>query len=123
TVGQGDVQVTLLWQGPADLDLRVTDPAGSTVSFTAPTAPSGGELDVDANAGCGPAGSGTHVENVFWPVGAAPPGRYSTEVNVFELCGEGSVGYQLTVIVDGRVVDTRSGTLTSGTTAPVTFTR
>lgn len=123
TVGQGDVQVTLLWQGPADLDLRVTDPAGSTVSFTAPTAPSGGELDVDANAGCGPAGSGTHVENVFWPLGAAPPGRYSAEVNLFELCGEGSAGYQLTVIVDGRVVDTRSGSLTSGATAPVTFTR
>jgi hypothetical protein len=122
TVGEGDVQVTLLWQGPADLDLRVTDPTGFTVSFASSTAPSGGQLDVDANASCGPPGSDTHVENVFWPVGAAPPGSYSAEVNLFALCGVGSASYQLTVLVDGRVVESRTGTLTSGSSAPVPFT-
>lgn len=122
TVGEGDVQVTLLWQGPADLDLQVTDPTGFTVSFTSSAAPSGGQLDVDANASCGPPGSDTHVENVFWPVGAAPSGSYSAEVNLFALCGEGSASYQLTVLVDGRVVDSRTGTLTSGSSAPVPFT-
>lgn len=123
TVGQGDVQVTLLWQGPSDLDLRVTDPTGFTVGFTSPSAPSGGQLDVDANAGCGPADSSTHVENVFWPSGSAPPGPYSAVVNLYGLCGANSATYQLTVVVGGAVVDSRSGTLTTGESPPVAFTR
>jgi len=68
-LGTGDVQVTLRWNTPVDLDLHVIDPLGEEIYFRYTFSPSGGTLDVDANAGCT---NDTPVENVFWPTGGAP---------------------------------------------------
>ncbi|HYN88710.1 MAG TPA: hypothetical protein VER55_09275, partial [Ardenticatenaceae bacterium] len=76
-LGTGDVQVTLRWDNPADLDLHVVDPAGEEISYGHPVAQSGGQLDVDANIGCQ---DDLRVENVFWPSGGAPTGTYQVEV-------------------------------------------
>lgn len=112
TVGDGDVRVTLQWDSAADVDLHVFDPAGTEIYYGARLAPSGGELDVDANAGC----SGDRpVENVFWATGEAPSGPYRVEVNFFGACGTtGPTAYTVTAYADGREVQRRSGQIGPG---------
>jgi hypothetical protein len=77
----GEYQVTLLWDGPADLDLHVRCPGGGHIYFEARNA-CGGELDVDMNAQGG-RGSGSPVENVVWP-GKPPAGTYRVQVHYFD---------------------------------------
>lgn len=109
-LGTGDVQVTLTWDTPTDLDLHVIDPAGEEISFTHTQSTSGGTLDVDANSSCN--GLTNPVENVYWPYGGAPSGSYSVYVNYYQDCGyTGPVNYTLTIRMDDRVIDTISGTL------------
>lgn len=111
-LGTGDVQVTLRWDNAADLDLHVVDPTGQEVSFLNRSVASGGQLDVDAHASCN---DRPPVENVFWPSGGAPSGRYVARVKYYGACaGSGPASYELTVRVDGNVVDTRTGTLAAG---------
>lgn len=103
-LGTGDVQVTLLWDSDADLDLYVTDPAGDTVYHGNGQVPSGGVLDRDANRSCTP--SEESVENVFWPRGGAPGGLYSVEVHFFMEClDRPPTTMTLLIQVGGRVVD------------------
>jgi uncharacterized protein YfaP (DUF2135 family) len=102
-LGTGDIQVTLRWASSDDLDLAVTDPSGNTVTFSNPRVPSGGQLDVDANAGCGEI-TQTPIENIFWLPGQAPQGEYSIAVNLYQRCGSGSEGipFNLTLLVQGN---------------------
>ncbi|MEW6242093.1 MAG: hypothetical protein AB1564_14910 [Chloroflexota bacterium] len=110
-LGTGDVQVTLRWEGPADLDLHVYDPYGEEIWFEHPTSSSGGILDVDANAGCQGIVANP-VENAFWPTGGAPTGPYRVAVHYFTACaGSGPTDFEVTVKVDGRVVGVYTGTV------------
>lgn len=109
-LGTGDVQVTLRWDTQADIDLHVTDPMNEEIYFAHRTANSGGQLDVDANAGCS---NDPRVENIFWPTGGSPSGTYQIEVDYYNECGAGATNYEVIVRVDGRVVDTQTGTLYS----------
>ncbi len=109
-LGTGDVQVTLRWNTTADIDLHVTDPSGEEIYFGNRNAASGGQLDVDANGGCS---VDPTVENIFWPTGQAPGGTYQVSVDYFSECSAGPTNYEVTVTVDGRVVDRQSGMLSS----------
>ena len=110
-LGIGDVQVTLRWDGPADIDLEVVDPFGESIWFENPFSVSGGELDVDANAGCEEEAR-SPVENIFWPVGRAAEGTYEAFVYYFLECdGSGPTDYEVSVRVDDQVVDQIEGTL------------
>jgi hypothetical protein len=125
SVGTGDVQATLLWASSDDLDLHVTDPAGEDIYYSHRTSASGGQLDHDDIPGCG-AATQTHVENVFWPTGGAPPGQYKVYVVLYRQCSTGSpVSFELRVTVGGRVVYDSPGTLTAQgqQSTPFTFTR
>jgi uncharacterized protein YfaP (DUF2135 family) len=110
TLGTGDVQVTLLWADGNDLDLHVTDPSGAEIYFSHPKSPTGGTLDHDDTAGC--SSTGTHVENVFWPTGGAPPGRYRVFVKNYTSCGSPS-RYSLTAKVRGKVAIATTGSIGS----------
>lgn len=101
-LGTGDVQITLRWSSTADLDLAVTDPEGARIYYDSPTAPSGGQLDVDSNGGCD-ATTSTPVENIYWPETSAPDGDYLITVDYFETCpgGEGPQAFTLTFLVGG----------------------
>lgn len=97
----GDVQITLRWDGPADLDLAVTSPLGDTVFHANPSSETGGYLDVDANPGCQDT-MAAPVENVVWPEGA-PDGTYLVEVILYDLCGAAPpVAFTLTANVNGQ---------------------
>lgn len=123
SLGRGDVQATLRWSSMADVDLSVTDPTGAAISYRAKTSPSGGQLDVDANNSCS-GQTAAPVENVFWPLGAAPAGQYTVSVTYYSACpgGEGPQAYTLSVLVDGRLVnltgDGGRGAVVNGTVNP-----
>jgi hypothetical protein len=103
-LGTGDVQVTLRWQGDADLDLHVVDPNGEKIWFANKESSSGGILDVDANGAC--EGLPRPVENVYWPTGEAPNGSYAVSVVYYQSCGENApTDYEVTITLDGEVVD------------------
>lgn len=109
-LGTGDIQVTLRWSTVDDLDLAVTDPSGDVVAYYNPAIGSGGQLDVDANAGCGESDN-TPIENIFWPPSEAPQGNYSITVNLYSRCqGEGSIPFNLTLLVQGQT-ETLTGTV------------
>jgi len=75
----GDVQVSLFWSSKDDIDLHVVAPSGEEIYYGHRKSICGGHLDVDMNVGYGKAVIGA-VENVFWPVGKAPRGKYRVYV-------------------------------------------
>jgi uncharacterized protein YfaP (DUF2135 family) len=116
-VGTGDVRVTLTWNGRQDLDLYVLGPDGAEISYQNRTSPSGGQLDIDANAGC-PATPDPSVENVFWPVGSAPNGRYVARVENFSSCNAGNAEFTLTAQFLGQT-RTIQGSLAAGQSSAI----
>lgn len=120
----GDVQVTLRWDTSDDLDLFVRGPSGDQVSYFNRSIPSGGELDVDANAGCGSA-MAAPVENIFWPTGGGVPGDYMITVDLYSRCtGEsGPINFTVDALVRGQV-QTFTGSVSEGQSSvefPFTF--
>lgn len=102
-VGTGDIQVSLTFDQGYDVDLAVLDPNGDRVFWGDTTVPSGGTLDLDANAAC--AVSTVNAENITWPTGSAPAGTYQVFVNLFAECPPGAlapVNWTLTVSVVGQ---------------------
>ncbi len=99
--GTGDVQVTLTWNSPDDLDLAVIDPRGIRTYFGTPQPGNGSRLDVDANAG---STVSNPVENIFFERNQAPRGTYTVEVNLYNRRSSlSAVPFSLTVIRDDRV--------------------
>jgi uncharacterized protein YfaP (DUF2135 family) len=75
--GYGDIQVTLTWNTPSDIDLYVQDPSGKRVWFRNKSSASGGRLDIDDMTGYGP-------ENIFWEKKRAPNGTYKLVIEHYE---------------------------------------
>src|SRR5262245_20049786 len=96
----GAIEVSLAWDGAADLDLSVTCPTGTTIGdtimFNHPRA-CGGQHDVDMNDGHH--NSTTPVEHITWPEGAAPPGEYKVNVNYFKQYDNSPASLPYTVVV------------------------
>lgn len=110
-LGQGDLEVAMSMSVATDLDLYVTDPAGTTVYYGNNDGFSGGHLDLDANAGCG-GNMGVQAEHIFWPASGAPPGNYSVRIAHYRSCvGGAPVDFRVTVracgettVVTGRFI-------------------
>ena len=94
-VGTGDVQVTLSWDADSDVDLHVIDPNGDEVYWANRQVASGGELDLDSNAGCSI--DGVRNENITWPVGSAPQGTYTVRVDYWSACSVAATDYTVLV--------------------------
>jgi len=94
-VGTGDVQVTLSWNADSDVDLHVIDPSGEEIFYADSTSASGGVLDLDSNAGC--VLDHKRNENITWPVGRAPRGRYTVRVDYWDACGVGQTNYTVRI--------------------------
>jgi len=82
---RGDVEVALHWTNYNDLDLHVIDPQGEKIYYGHRTSASGGELDVDANAGCAGHRTQNAWEHIVW-VSNPPSGQYQVQVNYFAHC-------------------------------------
>jgi hypothetical protein len=111
-VAQGKfVNVTLAWKNQADLDLIVVEPGGVAISMydnNVRKSPSGGSLDIDANAcqkmsGC--ASRPDPVENISWNV-KPPAGRYDVYVALFSANvakdARGNVPFTVVVTIEGK---------------------
>jgi hypothetical protein len=76
-----DVQVSLMWNNFNDLDLHIVCPSGERIHGGNKISKCGGELDVDANVR---PESKKPVENVYWPEGTAPAGKYQVYVHHYK---------------------------------------
>ena len=106
----GALQFALNWDTEQDVDLHVVDPSGEMVFYGSPTIPSGGELDLDSNAGC--AIDGVQNENVLWNGASVPAGDYRVAVNLWSACGSNlPTQWRLTILQAGVPVETVQGSL------------
>ncbi len=80
----GELQISLAWDGPADLDLHVICPGGEEIYYSKKST-CGGTLDVDMNS---EKKSLTPVENVFWPDGNVPHGHFKVVVVLYNRHGD-----------------------------------
>lgn len=104
----GSPRFNLTWNTTGvDLDLYVTDPSGETISYQNTTSASGGELDVDCISSC-------TNENITW-VNGGPSGSYSYYVNNLS---SNSESFTIRVFDGGRIVDTKSGTVSGNSDSP-----
>lgn len=102
-LGTGDVQVTLFWKGADDVDLHVIDPLGQRVYFGNNQVSGGGRLDLDMNAGEAPWSTNAQ-ENIYWPFGSAPQGRYRVLVHHYRRNGgPNAIPFTLRILDKGRV--------------------
>jgi hypothetical protein len=90
----GDVQVSVSWDAPSDVDLHVVEPSGQEIFYGNPTSSTGGQLDVDSNAACSI--DGRQIENIRWS-GRAPAGQYIVRVDYWDSCDVGRTNYLVTV--------------------------
>ncbi len=104
----GNIQITLAWQGGADLDMYVTDPAGETISYSHRRSASGGHLDQDARGQCNASQANNTIENVYWNQPNPPRGTYNVQVHYWagSSCSTsaGPTPLTLSIAVGGRVL-------------------
>lgn len=98
--GNGDFQASVAWTGASDVDLHVFDPNGEHVYYGNRNATTGGDLDIDSNAAC--TIDNTNVENIFWPLNAAPAGQYRVELHYYADCGVPRSDWVVTVLLKGQ---------------------
>ena len=103
----GDVQVNVQWDAASDVDLHVVEPSGEEIFYANDSSSTGGLLDLDSNPAC--AIDGVQNENIVWPSGAAPRGRYVVRVDYFAGCGVASTNYIVTVRRSGAAPQTFRG--------------
>jgi len=111
TVGTGDVQISVTWNSAADVDLHLVEPNGNEIYYGNPRSSTGGELDLDSNAGCG--SDGPRAENIRFPSGRAPTGTYIVRVDHWSSCNASSTNYVVRV-TNGTSGQTFTGTFTGG---------
>ena len=99
----GDLRVSLAWSNGDDLDLHCMEPSRNRIYFGNKRSSTGGELDVDMNAG-GPTNSTDPVENITFPARRRmAEGVYRFEVNNYSQRSTSDVGFTIEVEHDGTV--------------------
>lgn len=83
-VGTGDIQVSVSWDTPTDVDLYVTEPSGREISFLNGLSDTGGNLDLDSNPDCEI--DGFNNENVTYQGGSPALGEYVAGVRYYSNC-------------------------------------
>lgn len=103
---QGDIEVTLIWNTPADLQLLVRDPVGEAVFDDVPVINSGGILEEDGNVNCVADEQPTPVSYIYWPTGRIRPGTYEVDVWYQNACADNPpvVEFTLAIEVAGETI-------------------
>jgi hypothetical protein len=99
------LEVRLLWNSAADLQLLVRDAAGNAVYDDSPTIRSGGTLAAQGNVNCTTTG-GTPFSYIYWPTNTPPrAGVYEVEVWFQNECNDTTpVTANLSITYNGREV-------------------
>jgi len=94
------LQVSLNFVHFVDMDLHLETPEGEDIFWAARLSSTGGELDLDSNAGCSI--DGVNNENITWVDATPTLGNYTVRVNLWSACDElGPFPYLVTTIVGG----------------------
>ncbi len=111
-VGSGDVEISLSWGAPTDLDLHVVEPSGEEIYWGNKTSATGGMLDLDSNAAC--TIDNIDAEHVTWPGVTPPTGTYQVIVDPWSLCSVSPpINYTVIVNVKGRTPQVFSGSFST----------
>ena len=96
------LQVSLNFIHHIDMDLHLETPEFETIYWANRVGSTGGELDLDSNAGCGI--DGVNNENITWVNGNTPSmGTYTVRVDLWSECNQpGPFPYLVTTIVNGQ---------------------
>lgn len=109
-VGTGEVQVSVSWDQPVDLDLALVEPDGELIFWNNTNSNNGGMLDLDSNPAC--TIDGVNNENISYEGSTPPSGNYTVIVDLFAACGVvDPINYTVTVRANGNV-QTFTGTYT-----------
>jgi uncharacterized protein YfaP (DUF2135 family) len=102
----GSVEVSLLWNTGADLQLLVRDPLGDAVYDDSPIIAGGGRLAAGGNVNCTSA-EGSPVSYIYWPEGRLPSaGSYEVEVQFQSQCEDTTpVVFTLNVVANEQLVN------------------
>jgi Bacterial pre-peptidase C-terminal domain len=102
---EGSLEVLLLWNTAADMQLLVRDSAGDAVFDDIPAIQSGGQLAAAGNVNCR-ISEGTPFSYVYWPQERQPrPGAYEVEVWYQANCNDVTpVTFNLYITLNGRQV-------------------
>jgi len=118
----GSIEVALLWNTNADLQLLVRDPSGSAVYDDRQTVNSGGRFYLDGNVGCVDTTTNP-VSYTYWPPDRLPPGTYEVEVWYQASCNDTTpVTFNLTVRVRDQVILSTTGQPSPGQVYLTSFT-
>lgn len=100
---EGELRVSLEWYNFDDLDLWVTEPGGYRIFYSNKVSPTGGNLDVDMNAGSGTTREA--VENIIWPQKhTMKEGRYLVQVNQFSRRETIDIGFSVEIECQGKIL-------------------
>ena len=111
-VGTGEVQVSVSWDTPTDVDIWLIEPDGTVIFWAATQSAAGGQLDLDSNPACFL--DNINNENITYEDGTPPSGEYSVVVDYFSDCGvAGDTNYLVTVRANGSI-STFSGVFVPG---------
>jgi hypothetical protein len=105
---RGEAQITLIWDGPDDLDLWLQCPDRKSIYYEAKNA-CGGTLDIDQNAGNQI--SPKPIENITFPSGLVQPGEHRIGVQLYKnKSGQLPLPFQVRIrdgrgsrVLDGRI--------------------
>ena len=97
---QGDIEISLLWNTGADLQLLVRDPVGESVFDDVVSINSGGILQENGNVNCVPAETTTPVSYIYWPTGRIRPGTYEIEVWYQNACSDNPLPVEFTLALE-----------------------
>ena len=109
TAGTGQLQVSLSFDTPKDVDLILVEPNGEWVYYGNQYSANGGMLDVDSNAACYI--DNINNENIFYGDDAyIEPGEYTVYVDMYENCNtDYATNFVLTVFYNGSMIETVEG--------------
>jgi hypothetical protein len=106
--------LSMVWDTPVDLDLRVITPEGKVVDpkhpstavavngHVDPTAKGTGIFDTDADRNC--IATGHNRENLVWQ-DAPDPGRYAVYASLYSACGQAAVHFTVSLNQPGPAED------------------
>jgi hypothetical protein len=99
---KGVLRCSLGWYNYDDLDIHVMEPGGREIYYSNSRSPTGGELDVDMNAGG--KGTRTPVENITWPkLSKMKEGEYHVFVNNYCKRESVDVGFEAEIEYNNQV--------------------
>jgi len=109
-VGTGQLQVSLSWDQPNDVDLHLVEPDGEEIYYSTDYSSNGGVLDLDSNPGCYI--DGVQNENITYSdESTVEAGTYTVRVDLYDGCDVGAqTNYIVTARLNGELIVQQSVT-------------